>query len=129
MFQSDGGREFTIIRLRQHVQNSVILHQKSCPYTLVQNLAYRKHKHLVGTRINVYNVLKSSTITPLGWRVIYCKSSYRLRLCNIRHYLKFYITRSRIILICVSLEVHVIHVRDPIQLKFETRLLQCVPRL
>ncbi|KAK9209418.1 hypothetical protein WN944_001784 [Citrus x changshan-huyou] len=53
-FQSDGGGEFSSIIFQQHLQQSGIIKQTSCPYTPQQNgVAERKHRHIMETAITM----------------------------------------------------------------------------
>ena len=54
IFQSDGGGEFSSIIFQQHLQQSGIIKQTSCPYTPQQNgVAERKHRHIMETALTM----------------------------------------------------------------------------
>ena len=54
IFQSDGGGEFSSIFFQQHLQQSGIIKQTSCPYTPQQNgVAERKHRHIMETALTM----------------------------------------------------------------------------
>lgn len=53
ILQNDGGK-YVSKQFQSFLKDKGIIHQKSCPYTLEQNvLAERKHRHLIETTITL----------------------------------------------------------------------------
>ena len=62
ILQTDGGGEYVSKQLQSFLHTKGIIHQKSCPYTPEQNdLAERKHRHLIETTITLLQHAKIPT--------------------------------------------------------------------
>ena len=65
VLQSDGGGEYTSSQFQLFLAKNGIIHHKSCPYTPEQNdLAERKHRHIVETAITL---LQTAKLLNLFW--------------------------------------------------------------